>query len=104
MLPPASKKLADPKREAAFQRTMAVVKFIKSAQREPSSVQWSSIEANEDASVVCVLYRARNGFGGMNIETATYADGKLTASYMVWQKTCADRTLMNNFLSIRAVI
>lgn len=102
--PAVQKKPADPKKEAAFQRTLIVVKSIKASLRDPSSVEWSSIGANEDASVVCVAYRARNGLGGMNLEGATYAKGKLTTTAAAWNKNCAGKSMPNDFSSIRAVM
>ena len=100
----SAKKAADPKREAAFQKTLTVVRSIKASLRDPSSVEWSTITANEDASVVCVSYRARNGFGGKVIEGVTYAKGKLTTSSAAWNKNCANKTLANDFRHIRSVM
>lgn len=102
--PSVAKKPADPKKEAAFQRTLVVVRSIKASLRDPASVKWGNIQAGEDASVVCVSYRARNGFGGMNLEGATYAGGKLTTSGTAWQKHCAGKKLVYDFSSIGAVM
>ena len=99
----AHKPPADPKREAAFQRTVAVVRSIKASLREPSSVQWEGILRNDDATVVCVTYRARNGFGGMNLEQAAYANGRISTSAAAWNKHCAGKTLTDE-RKIRLVV
>src|SRR5690606_21641937 len=52
--------------EAAFQKTVKVASVVKQSLRDPDSLIWESIRANDDASVICLEYRARNGFGGMN--------------------------------------
>lgn len=96
-------KPADPKKEAAFQKTVAVVRSIKASLRDPSSVQWEAILRNEDATVVCVVYRARNGFGGMNVEQVAYANKKLSTSGAVWNKNCANKPLIDE-RKIRIVV
>jgi len=99
----AAKRPADPKKEAAFQKTVAVVRSIKASLRDPTSVQWEAILRNEDATVVCVVYRARNGFGGMNVEQVAYANKKLSTSGTVWNKHCANKSLIDE-RKIRIVV
>lgn len=79
---------AEAKREAAFQRTVAVTRTIRSALREPDSVKWESIRANDDASLVCIEYRARNGFGGMNREIAVIQGASVSQRPADWNKHC----------------
>ena len=62
--------------------------FIKTHLRNPSSVVWESMRANDDASIVCIEYRAQNGFGGMNREFLTVANGKGSQSAGAWNKSC----------------
>jgi len=61
---------------------------IKEKLRDPDSVKWSQILASDDASVLCFVYRAKNGFGGMNIAHAIYADGTISSSSKAWNKHC----------------
>jgi hypothetical protein len=79
--------------EARFRRTVRVLASIKAAMREPESLKWEQIRSNEDGSVVCTTYRARNGFGGMNIEHAAFAKGLINTSNGAWNKNCADKSL-----------
>jgi hypothetical protein len=54
--------------DAQWNHVMTAMARVKNALREPESVQWIRIRANSDGTLVCVAYRARNGFGGMNVE------------------------------------
>lgn len=65
-----------------------VMQSIKAAMRNPSSVQWSDIRSNDTGSVVCVEYRAQNGFGGMNVEHATYTGKGISTKSKDWNKHC----------------
>jgi hypothetical protein len=79
---------AEAKKEAAFQRTADITRQLKAALRDPESVQWESIRANDDASLVCLQYRARNGFGGMNREVAIVQGNKVSQRAADWNKHC----------------
>ena len=76
------------KKELAFQRTVRAATLVKKAMREPDSLVWESLSANEDASVICLEYRARNGFGGMNREFAVIAEGSASQKASAWNKHC----------------
>jgi hypothetical protein len=79
--------------DARFNSTVHVLASIKAAMREPDSLKWESIRANEDGTVVCATYRARNGFGGMNVEHAAFAKGSISTSASAWNKNCAGKSL-----------
>ena len=79
--------------EARFQKTVLVAASIKKSMREPESVKWESILTNDDASLVCIEYRGRNGFGGMTKEAVSYAKGKFSQSPDVWNKNCGGKKL-----------
>jgi hypothetical protein len=79
--------------EQRFQQTVLVLTSIKANLREPSSVECVDISSSDDGSLVCVQYRARNGFGGMNVESATAARGKLRTGSAAWNKDCAGKSL-----------
>lgn len=80
-------------RELRFQKTLSIVTTAKTSMRNPESVQWETIASNTDASVVCLKYRGKNGFGGTSIETATYANGKLTTNKDSFNRNCAGKSL-----------
>ncbi len=89
----APKEPVDPNIELRFRKTVLVAKTVKAALRNPDSVQWAGMLANDDASVICIEYRAQNGFGGMNLEHVAFAKGKLQTSAQAWNKHCAAKKM-----------
>jgi hypothetical protein len=83
---------ADPKADAlGRQRREATVTdaaSLKQALRDPDSVVFEKVLASDDGGVVCIRYRARNGFGGMDREHATFTGGPGTTSGVAWNKHC----------------
>lgn len=73
----------------------AAATALKQSLRDPASVQWESILVSDDAKTVCVAYRARNGFGGLNREIAVYHNGKPSQSISSWNTWCAGKQLYN---------
>lgn len=89
------KKLEDEKQEhekvLRGQRAILAKMFVtnlREAMRDPDSFKISSVFVNEDATAVCVDYRARNGFGGMNQEFIVWKNNKTYQSADVWNKNC----------------
>jgi hypothetical protein len=76
------------KKERAFQKTVQFGKTIKSNLRDPSSVEWEVIHANDDASVICLQYRAKNKFGGIGREITVLAQGEASTNEKAWNKHC----------------
>lgn len=93
----AQEKAQDDRR---FQSAALLARSIKDAARDPDSLVWESILANDDASVVCFRFRAKNGFGGMNREVATFANGKLSQTAGAWNKHCAGKSL-NDMIAVK---
>jgi hypothetical protein len=79
---------AEAKKEAAFQRVVAAMQIVIDAARNPESVKWDTVLANDDASVICLGYRAQNGFGGMNKEIVVVAKGTASQKAAVWNRHC----------------
>jgi len=71
-----------------FAQTVSVLKVIKKNLREPDSLVIETVLTNENATVVCAEYRAKNGFGGMTREFIVYANKNLSQSAEVWNKHC----------------
>lgn len=86
---------ADNRKEAAFQRVVAALQIIKKANRNPASVTWETIMANDDASVICIEYRGQNGFGGMNKEFVVIAKGSASQKPSAWNRHCAGKPLQD---------
>ena len=72
---------------------LLVARGLKENLRNPSSADWVNVLANNDASVVCIVLRAQNGFGGMNVDSYTFARGKLRQDADAWNTWCAGKSL-----------
>jgi hypothetical protein len=81
------------RKEEAFQKVVGAMAIIKKANRNPDSVVWENVLANDDASVICIEYRGQNGFGGMNKESIAFIKNKPTKDSKDWNKHCAGRPL-----------
>lgn len=75
------------------QRAIFAVTALRHGLRDPDSVNWESISVSDDASVVCVEYRAKNGFGGVNFEQTVYTKGKFSTAAKPWNRHCAGKQL-----------
>lgn len=64
-------------------------KKLKNALREPESVVWEYIGTDEKAELVCLRYRARNGFGGMTAEVMTVTTTESGPDAALWNRHCA---------------
>lgn len=86
----AAAKAAD---ELRFQRAHLAATTVKRSLKEPDSLQWEYIYTNDDASVVCLRYRARNSFGGYVIETTTLVGNTFHQTPAAWNTHCAGTKL-----------
>jgi hypothetical protein len=69
-------------------RAVAAMATIKQGLRNPASVQWGEIRADETGNTVCIEYRAQNGFGGLNLERATAIGPSLSTRVEDWNNHC----------------
>ena len=75
-------------KEKRFRVAVALLKSVKSSLRDPESFAVEYVGVSEDATVACVEYRAKNGFGGMNKELAVYAKDNISQTPESWNKHC----------------
>jgi hypothetical protein len=75
-------------KENRFRVAVALLKSVKTNLRDPESFSVEYVGVNEDATVACVEYRAKNGFGGMNKEFAVYAKNNISQTPESWNKYC----------------
>jgi hypothetical protein len=68
---------------------------LKASLRNPDSLAFESILANDDGSVICMTYRAQNGFGGMNLEHVVFKNGDPNESHASWRANCAHKLLID---------
>jgi hypothetical protein len=78
-------------KEQQWKNTMVAMLMIKKSLRDPDSLQWIQIRANDSGSVVCAEYRARNGFGGMNVGHTPVIASIPVDSPEMWNKNCVKR-------------
>jgi hypothetical protein len=62
-------------RDAADVIAAIEIRAVRRALRDPASFDPISVGGNADASRLCMIYRARNGFGGMTIEAMALQGG-----------------------------
>jgi len=78
-------------------------KALKSSLRNPASLSFISIRASADGGVICLKYRAQNGFGGMDIGHTIFKEGEPSDSAASWNKNCA-RKLMYDETAVKDLI
>ena len=71
-----------------YSKTVMAANAVKKSMRDPESLVWESIRANEDAGTICLEYRARNGFGGMNKGHVTLVKGVPSQKVESWNRHC----------------
>lgn len=89
-IPPKTEaeKVADEAKERRYLVTVITAKKLKTMMREPDSVEWMEMWANEQADTVCLKYRSRNGFGGMNVEIMTVTKQEVSQDTAAWNAHC----------------
>lgn len=81
--------LATSDQEAVFRRVVAAMTVVKRALRDPDSVVWEDSLARRDGTVICLQYRARNGFSGYVRERIIFtADGNYD-TLQAWRRHCS---------------
>lgn len=84
----------DPKAKAARDlrgvTALAAGNALVKSLRNPDSLVIEAALATEDGKTLCIRYRAQNGFGGMNRETAVYHDNVPHQDDSAWKKYCGD--------------
>ncbi|QCP50170.1 hypothetical protein FAZ95_13865 [Trinickia violacea] len=74
---------------------LLTMRAVKQTLRDPDSVQWIEAGVSPDMKVVCVTFRARNGFGGMDTGFGVFAGGRFSQTEKVWNTNCHRDDLVN---------
>lgn len=80
-------------RDLQGKTALAAGMALKSSARDPDSLVIETGLASGDGKLLCVRYRSRNGFGGMNREAVAFFNSVPHDSASFWNKHCANRTL-----------
>lgn len=82
----------DPKVKAAHDlqgvTALAAGQALIRSVRNPDSLVIEGAWASDDGKTLCIRYRAQNGFGGMNRETAVYHNDVPHKDSESWNKYC----------------
>lgn len=71
-------------------RAAAAGTALKASLRDPASLVIEKGRVSDDGSVVCIDYRARNGFGGMNREYVAFDKrGAMQTGPAYWNAHCS---------------
>lgn len=86
-----------------YAKTRMVLRAIKKSMRDPDSLQWIYVSRNQESTVVCTELRARNGFGGMNVEHYVFAKQKIASGSKTWNRHCAGKELVDMLASSEGI-
>lgn len=82
--------LTDPNRHLRWEKALDSANTVTLAMRDPSSLQWEKIRADNNGSLICMEYRAKNGFGALNKEKVFSVNGVYFDKDSDWQIFCGD--------------
>ena len=91
----AERKAAEAKEQAQMKYAMLGGATLKKSMRNPDSFKVDSAIAMEATGAVCYTYRAQNGFGGINVESAVltstgdFKTESMDGFHNLWNKNCA---------------
>lgn len=68
--------------------TLNLYATVRQNLRDPSYIEVIDLRASNDGKIACLKYRARNGFGGMIVETAVTKRGNVDTNTSAWNKNC----------------
>ena len=94
--PRTAQQVKDDRNESLRVRSaIEAVHELKASLRNPDSFALEKVLTNEDGGVICIRYRAQNGFGGMNRALFVATDQSTSSSSRAWDRRCAHRSLYN---------
>lgn len=88
--PKTAEDLASDKRNRA---AYAAVAALKRSLRDPDSAVFEKVRVDDAAETVCIVYRARIGFGGMGIGHVLYRSGIPSERAADWNRRCAHKDM-----------
>jgi hypothetical protein len=71
-----------------FHNIYTDIKFIKENAKDPASVEVIKAAGSKDASTLCVVYRAKNSFGGLVPNQAVFVGNDAYLGGAKWDKIC----------------
>ncbi|MEO8134259.1 MAG: hypothetical protein ABI831_09805 [Betaproteobacteria bacterium] len=90
------------KKDATLRRVVGIISALRASMLEPDSMKFDSIRANDDASLICIEYRARNGFGRFDMDHAVITGKKVSREASAWNEKCK-KPLIDYGYAVRAL-
>lgn len=76
-------------------------KAIQSSLRDPESLKVEQMAIDSSGNVACAIYRAKNGFGGMNKGMAVKVGSSISEDADSWNKHCVGGSLYDMLWSVK---
>lgn len=79
-------------------RNLNIVTYARSLRatmRNPESLTFDRVTANEDGTLICFDYRAQNGFGGVNRERTAFTPAGGSREPKVVKMICGDKVMQD---------
>lgn len=99
--PPVAKD--NPAAKARSEAVYLAVHDLKSGLRDPGSLSLVSVLVDQPGETVCLIYRARNGFGGLNLDHMVVRAGEASTSPARWNKRCSHQSLIDMTFAANAM-
>ncbi len=80
---------ADQRNQVAYN----AITTVKKSLRDPGSGTFESVLVDEQGATACVVYRARNGIGGMGVGHVLFLHGIPSERQSDWNRHCAHRSM-----------
>lgn len=68
-------------------------RYLEAMMRDPESLKIEVMQVEKHGQIVCAIYRARNGFGGMNRDLVVKVGADMLQGEEAWQKHCVSGDL-----------
>ncbi|MEG3177113.1 zinc ribbon domain-containing protein [Sphingomonas sp. RB3P16] len=66
---------------------------LRATMRDPTSLSFDEVYSNDDGSLVCFKYRAKNGYGGTNRDIAAFSPDGGSQNRKLVKMICADKVM-----------
>ncbi|MBI1327862.1 MAG: hypothetical protein GC136_09505 [Alphaproteobacteria bacterium] len=85
---PVAKQEKSPEEKMRDTKVVFYGNSIKANSRDPKSLEWITILANQDGSTICFKYRGRNGLGGISVQNTVIVKDSLQKASNAWNQHC----------------
>ena len=75
-------------KNASYVAATEAATMTKTMVNDPDSVRFESVRVSDDNRIVCVAFRAANGFGGMRKAKVVYQDMNASTEAASWNSKC----------------